>query len=504
MCVRDRDMQAPFAFTDGLLRNKTILAIFTSSADRGVIYQNLAHVLGVRIIMVSTEKKEWALPFIAKWVIITSVREDVLVPEVLRQIDGERIDGVVSFDEYGIYPCAVLAQHLGKVITPLPPHDVMHTQDKALFRKWCHSVGLTAPREIQLSCLADIDRAIERLSQPIASEQKLYFPLIVKPSPGAGSSYVMKCDSPGELRKCATHAFASLQPFYAFLRSDTDGTSAIESVPPSILVEEYIEGDEVDIDCLVHNGQILYVLISDNFPSQTLPFFVESGGLAPSALADEKLRALRDLVETYVTRAGPTMNGILHFEAKYDTVNKRAVVIEANLRLGAAETFHLNIQTTGIDIAIEYVKMAVGIPPMQEGLEPAPRALAFNSLPIAFTAHRDHARGKHFASVNFPPVRCRLFTTSREGTTETALPSNCPQNHNKSFTLQRQCVPESVLNDPFYIAHRLYFSEGYCIQPLCVNTRALGWMLCWGSTPAEAQRNLDRLSAQVIFEAFEV
>ena len=497
-------MSHPFEHTDRALHGKTILAIFTSSADRRVIYKRLATDLNVRIIMVSTEVKDWADPFVAKWVIIQSVRIDLLVHDVLTSISDESIDGVVSFDEYGIYPCAHLAEKLGKAITPLPARDVMHTQDKALFRQWCHRVGLNSPREFQLQSIDELSAFTAKLSKPASDSQRFCFPLIVKPSPGAGSSYVTKCETIDELCKCASHAFASLQPYYAFLADKSaHADTSMQFVPPSILVEEYIEGDEVDIDCVVSNGKILYMCISDNFPSRTLPFFVESGGLAPSALSDTKLDALRALVQSYASCAGPKLNGVLHFEAKYDTINERAVVIEANLRLGAAETFHLNVNTTGVDIAVEYVKMAVGIEPMVASSKQLCETPPVSTPSVTISVPGITLSSRYFASVNFPPVRCRLFRRAAHGTVETKLPSDCPQNHTKSYVLQTQTVPDELLADPHYVSHRLYFSEGYHIQPLCVNTRALGWLLCWGSTPEEAKGQLDRLAAKVVFEAVE-
>jgi hypothetical protein len=52
-----------------------------------------------------------------------------------------------------------------------------------------------------------------------------------------------------------------------------------------MLIEEYIEGgQEVDIDCVVKDGRILFAAVSDNYESQSEPYFLERGGEAPSAL----------------------------------------------------------------------------------------------------------------------------------------------------------------------------------------------------------------------------
>jgi hypothetical protein len=59
-------------------------------------------------------------------------------------------------------------------------------------------------------------------------------------------------------------------------------------IPASMLIEEYIEGgQEVDIDCVVKDGRILFAAVSDNYESQSEPYFLERGGEAPSALPQD-------------------------------------------------------------------------------------------------------------------------------------------------------------------------------------------------------------------------
>ena len=56
-------------------------------------------------------------------------------------------------------------------------------------------------------------------------------------------------------------------------------------IPASILIEECIEGGkEVDIDCVVKDGRIIFAGVSDNNESHSEPYFLERGGEAPSAL----------------------------------------------------------------------------------------------------------------------------------------------------------------------------------------------------------------------------
>jgi biotin carboxylase len=97
----------------------------------------------------------------------------------------------------------------------------------------------------------------------------------VKPSPGAGSVLVKLCRNEEEVLE---HMKESEEVLKSYQKSSI-GMSA------SMLIEEYIEGgQEVDIDCVVKDGRILFAAISDNFESHSEPFFLERGGEAPSAL----------------------------------------------------------------------------------------------------------------------------------------------------------------------------------------------------------------------------
>ena len=123
-----------------------------------------------------------------------------------------------------------------------------------------------------------------------------------------------------------------------------------------MLVEEYIDGDEVDIDILLQNGKIKFFSISDNF--QTIePFFLETGQAIPSTLPEQSQKDLIALAEETLEKMG-IQHGCIHFEAK--STKKGPIPIEVNLRMGGDYVYSYIKGAWNIDL-IEYsVKIALG------------------------------------------------------------------------------------------------------------------------------------------------
>lgn len=53
------------------------------------------------------------------------------------------------------------------------------------------------------------------------------------------------------------------------------------------MLEEYLDGDEIDCDLIFDNGQPVYGAITDNWPTVE-PYFNETGSNCPSILSREK------------------------------------------------------------------------------------------------------------------------------------------------------------------------------------------------------------------------
>eukprot|EP00291_Cryptomonas_curvata_P011534 CAMPEP_0172178706 /NCGR_PEP_ID=MMETSP1050-20130122/16192_1 /TAXON_ID=233186 /ORGANISM="Cryptomonas curvata, Strain CCAP979/52" /LENGTH=96 /DNA_ID=CAMNT_0012851469 /DNA_START=365 /DNA_END=651 /DNA_ORIENTATION=+ len=94
------------------------------------------------------------------------------------------------------------------------------------------------------------------------------FPMVLKPRRGAGSNLVRRADSRDELRAVFLWAREALTaPFILSNATDT----------PPLMVEELIEGPEVDIDVVMRDGEPQYMAVVDNLPPPQPGFFMEAG-----------------------------------------------------------------------------------------------------------------------------------------------------------------------------------------------------------------------------------
>jgi biotin carboxylase len=237
-----------------------------------------------------------------------------------------------------------------------------------------------------------------------------------------------------------------------------------------ILVEEFIGGQEVDIDCVVENGEVRFCVISDNF-DPIPPYFQEQGGQTPSTLPLGAQQDLRRLLESYVRSHGSHVHGVLHFEAKYDSSRRSATeslnsealpnpdpyegksyVIEVNVRPGSAETHTMVHSVYGVTLGECVVRLALGQP----------------LAPLRLLEQEQRPR-MCCASVNVYPTREGVLVSS---SIDQSLPG---------FIRFVPCAP------------------GSAVAPPPKSFGMLAWLVASGASPDEAQDNLKRLMQSIAF-----
>lgn len=174
-----------------------------------------------------------------------------------------------------------------------------------------------------------------------ALEGKIVFPCIIKPTDNAGSHGVAKVDS-----------FDELLANYEYAHSC--------SRHGKVIVEEYLDGQEVSVEVMVVNGRVNILQITDKITTDA-PHFVEMGHTQPSRLPEETQEAIRRVAASACLAVGID-KGPAHVEMK---VTKRGpVMIELGARMGGDNiTTHLVPLSTGIDMVGSTIKVALGEKP---------------------------------------------------------------------------------------------------------------------------------------------
>ena len=180
-----------------------------------------------------------------------------------------------------------------------------------------------------------------RLVKSVEETSDMVYPLIVKPRDNSGSRGVKLCRTPDELS-------ASMAEALEYSRLDT------------VLVEEFIEGQEYSIEALHYEGKSEVIQFTEKKTTE-FPYNVELGHKQPAILTDGQKSDIREIV----ARIGDALhfeNCPSHTELK---INNRGIfVIETSPRLGGDFiTSTLVPLSTGINMEDQLFSIAFGVRP---------------------------------------------------------------------------------------------------------------------------------------------
>lgn len=164
------------------------------------------------------------------------------------------------------------------------------------------------------------------------------FPVIVKPSDNSGSrgiSFVDKIDKSYEAYEYAKE-------------------NSLEGV---ILVEEYLEGEEVSVEAFVLDGKVNVIQITDKITTGA-PHFVEMGHNQPSSHGKDIVEEIKSTTENAIKCLKVT-GGPVHAELK---ITENGIkVVELGARLGGDHiSTELVSLSTGIDLVEATINWALG------------------------------------------------------------------------------------------------------------------------------------------------
>ena len=138
----------------------------------------------------------------------------------------------------------------------------------------------------------------------------------------------------------------------------TPELNAIFRQGQDLLLEEYLDGPEFDVDIVLSDGQCVFAAISENWPKEE-PYFVETGMHSPSSHPVDRQDAIGDLCIDTAYALG-FRDGVLHAEAKDTSNGPRLLEMNARLAGGIIEEIHRIV--TGVSLLEQQVLLAVGLP----------------------------------------------------------------------------------------------------------------------------------------------
>ena len=351
-----------------LLRGATIVFFSAGYPRKQFIYRKAAK-MGVKAVIIDTPDS-WAKSLVEEQVIAKFIPVDMGMDAesvfnsalaAIKELSADEAtgpaDGICTFWELSVPMVSRLAEATG--LPGHKPEAVDIARDKHLTRKVLADAGLPS--------IANM--LIENESQLEEAARKVGFPSVLKPVGGAGSLGVKKVNNEAEflsvyrevvsvMRGLVVSGGQILRRASAAPDERTNGVDLDKAIDTTMMLEEYLDGDEVDIDIVMSNGEARYVAVSDNGPTHE-PYFTETWGCLPSLLPREKVQDLRKMAEDSIKAIG-FENGIFHVEGKYTSRGPR--LIEVNARMGGGPVRKMQKHTFGVDLVVEQMFIAVGIP----------------------------------------------------------------------------------------------------------------------------------------------
>jgi biotin carboxylase len=279
-----------------------------------------------------------------EWIRVPALSDS---PEVLLAQIGDRTFGAVAAgNEFAVIAADVLARELGVAHNDVA--GIRASRNKSLMRDMFARQDVPQPA------------TIARLATPAESAgvdwPSVTFPVIVKPVDMAMSLFVRKCDSRDEVDETLTR-------MAAFTKSRLTNYE----FTPGALVEEFVDGPEFSLECVVQDGRVVMHALTRKFVS-ALPACYEiahlSGTEIPERHRDTLLRAAERIA------AGWGMpQGVMHVEVKM--TDERLAVIEAAARPAGGHVPEIVELQHGVSLEEAYLLARAGLPWEGKPAQPA-------------------------------------------------------------------------------------------------------------------------------------
>jgi biotin carboxylase len=182
---------------------------------------------------------------------------------------------------------------------------------------------------------------VDNVDQLSALMNQIEYPCIMKPVDSSGSRGVTLIHGKNHL----IDAFSYATKY---------------STEKAVVIEEFLEGQEVSVEVLVFDGIVNVIAITDKITTGP-PHFVELGHSQPSVIDDDNQDKIKQLAIKAVKSVGITQ-GPAHVEMMLTKNGPK--MIELGARLGGdCITSHLVPLSTGVNIVKESIKIALSEKP---------------------------------------------------------------------------------------------------------------------------------------------
>jgi len=240
------------------------------------------------------------------------------------------IDGIVTAATDK--PLIMMSRIAEKYGFPFPTVNSIHkSTDKYLMKETFITHKIPCARGFRVQNERDIINVFEYFTPPI----------IIKPTDSSGSRGVLLCKTLNE----------AMESFEISSRYSSHGDA---------LIEEFVDGKELSVECLIYMGKLQIIQYTDKIVSKP-PFNVEMGHIQPSSLSVYHKQRIEEILIDAVM-ALELDNCAIHAELKISESGIK--IIEIGARLGGDFiTSHLVPLSCGINMERILCEIALGKEP---------------------------------------------------------------------------------------------------------------------------------------------
>jgi biotin carboxylase len=250
----------------------------------------------------------------------------------LKVARAHKIQGIMAVNDFGVRTASYVAEQLGLV--GIHRECAAASCDKGKQRQKWYQAGLPQP---EFGMAVDFHSATE-----VAN--RIGFPLVIKPTDSGGASRGVSVVRDLSQLEWAFH-FA--QPF---------------SKTGEVILEGYIEGIESTVECLIFQGQVEILAVSDKVKPVDTRYRVAVGLYYPAFFPSEVMAQIRQIVPKAIHALG-LETGAAHAELMMRP-DGRIWIVEMAARPGGGHIFHTVVpQVSGINMVQELAKILMGRDP---------------------------------------------------------------------------------------------------------------------------------------------
>jgi len=243
---------------------------------------------------------------------------------------------------------------------------------------------------------------------------------------------------------------ALLEDVFAFTNEEMDLIGVADHVDmiTDYLVEEYMFGPEISVDALVQDGNVSIMGIEDQI-RMAPPYVLQTSAKLPYICDTNRQKEIEHLIRETVKAMG-IKNSATHTEIIFTPTGGK--IVEIGCRIGGDDLHDTIYYVTGYNLMFESIMIALG---EKRSYDPMPTFLCHTAMQFIFP--------------------------EKEGTIKDII------------------IPDYLVKDPNVTGIQLLKSIGDKVAPPPVSYDYLGYVSVKGSTPEDANKNLQEALSKINF-----